>query len=443
MFVKNALWSLLAASSIVSAAPVADAPGHAIAERYHGKKLGAYHGNKSVAAASGYQNAVYFTNWGIYGRNYTAQELPANKISYVLYAFAQFDSSGTVSSSDSYADLQIHYPGDSWNDVGNNAYGCVKQLYLQKKANRNMRVLLSIGGWTYSQDGKFAAAVDTAAKRTNFAKTAVTLVKDWGFDGLDIDWEYPASATEADNFVALLQAIRAELDSYSAQYANNYHFLLTVASPAGPVHYNNQRLGQMAAVLDFFNFMGYDYAGSGFSTYSGHQANLFPSIGNPNATPFSTDAAVADYIKAGVKPSQIVLGMPIYGRAFDATAGLGKSFSGGGTAGSWEVGIWDYKVLPRAGATELIDAEAGASYSYDPSAQELVTYDTPDIVKAKVAYVKSRGLGGGMFWEASADRTDDKSLIGTSFAALGSLDTTQNLLSYPNSQYANIVAGMA
>ncbi|POS80119.1 glycosyl hydrolase family 18 [Diaporthe helianthi] len=390
--------------------------------------------------ATGYQNTVYFTNWGIYGRNYQPQDLPANELSIVLYAFANLRSTGEVYSSDVYSDLQKHYPTDSWNDIGNNAYGCVKQLYIQKKANRQMKVLLSIGGWTYSTN--FPAAASTAEGRALFASTAVTLMKDWGFDGLDIDWEYPADATQAANFVALLQTVRKALDDYAAQYAPGYHFLLTIASPAGPQNYNTMQLSAMSQYLDYFNLMAYDYAGSWDST-SGHQANIYPASdsGNVQAAKYSTDRAVTDYIAAGVPASKIVLGMPMYGRSFEATGGIGQAYTGVGS-GSWENGVWDYKVLPKAGATVITDRAAGATYSYDAGSKELITYDTPAMVSTKVDYLKSKGLGGSMFWEASGDRNDSGSLLTTSYNALGSLSSSQNLLSYPNSQYLNIVAGV-
>jgi chitinase len=322
--------------------------------------------------------------------------------------------------------------------VGNNVYGCVKQLYVLKKKNRQMKILLSIGGWTWSTN--FPAAASTTITRSTFAKTSVTLMRDWGFDGIDVDWEYPSDATQAANFVLLLKAVRSELDAYAAQYAPGYHFLLTIASPAGPSNYNKLNLKAMSDVIDSFNLMAYDYAGS-WDAYAGHQSNLYPNPGNPLSTPFSTQTAISDYIRAGVPSKKIVLGMPLYGRAFENTDGLGKPYSGVG-GGSWENGIWDYKVLPRPGATELLDSVAGASYSYDSGSRTLVTYDTPAVVRNKVSYIKNMGLAGSMFWEASGDRTDGNSLISTTWNVLGGMDSGPNLLSYPNSQYVNLAAGM-
>jgi chitinase len=334
--------------------------------------------------------------------------------------------------------LQKHYSTDSWNDQGNNVYGCIKQLYILKKHNRQMKVLLSIGGWTYSTN--FAAVASTAASRSQFASTAVGFVKDLGLDGIDIDWEYPADDTQAGNFVLLLAELRSQLNAYAAQYAPSNTFLITVACPAGPSNYKILHMSAMDAYLDAWHLMAYDYAGS-WSSYSGHDANLYPDPSNPNATPYNTQQAITDYIAGGVPAHKIVMGIPLYGRAFESTNGLGQTYSGVG-GGSWENGIWDYKVLPKAGATEYFDSTAGASYSYDPAAKELISYDNVAEAQLKATYIANKGLGGAMYWESSADKNGTDSLIGTIAGSFGNLDQSQNCLSYSGSVYANMAAGM-
>ncbi|KAJ8069551.1 hypothetical protein OCU04_003201 [Sclerotinia nivalis] len=432
LFVQYSVLALTCLSSFASAS--------AVPHGHYPKKSGVKATVEGAveAATGGYHNAAYFVNWAIYGRNYQPQQLPASKLTHVIYAFANLQTDGTVYLSDTYSDLEKHYPTDSWNDTGNNVYGCIKQLYLHKKHNRQMKTLLSIGGWTYSSN--FAAASSTTATRARFAATAVRFVQDLGFDGIDIDWEYPANDVEAANFVLLLQAIRSALDAYAARYAPGYHFLITAATPAGPDHYNVLRMADMDKYLDSWHLMAYDYSGSWDNT-TGHNANLYPSVLKPKSTPYSTQRAIIDYVAKGVPISKIIMGLPLNGKSFMNTTGLGLPYSGVGT-GSWEAGIYDYKVLPRAGATEVYLPDLVATYSYDDVTKELISYDNVMSVSTKTKYIMASGMGGAMFWETSADKTDDGSLISTTAGLFPALDQARNLLTYNASAYANMAAGM-
>lgn len=157
--------------------------------------------------------------------------------------------------------------------------------------------------------------------------------------------------------------------------------------------------------------MAYDYAGS-WDSVAGHQANLYPSTSNPNTTPFSTSRAIDYYKSHGVPSQKLVLGMPLYGRAFASTDGPGTTFSGTG-GGSWEQGVWDFKALPQPDSQEHVDREVVASWSYDPVRRLMVSYDNIEVAERKTGYIRDERLGGAMWWESSGDKPGDAGLIAT------------------------------
>ncbi|GAA5953090.1 hypothetical protein JCM21900_005064 [Sporobolomyces salmonicolor] len=395
-----------------------------------------------VPGPNGKVNVGYFTNWGIYGRSYKPDSIPVEDLTHLLYCFANLRETGEVHLTDSWSDQEIHYANDSWNDLSasSNLYGNLKQLYLFKKRNRHLKVLLSIGGWTYSENGKFAKPVSTPAGRKTFVESAVRIVEDYGLDGLDIDWEYPSNPSEAQDYVSLLRDLRHGLDQLAASKGMHLPqgFELTIAAPCGASTYDKLMVTEMDQYLSFWNLMAYDYCGS-WESIANHQANLFGA--SPNA--LSTDRAIRFYSSKGVPVHKLVLGIPLYGRSFTNTRGPGTPFNGVGP-GSWEAGSYDYKALPLPNSQTAFDPHLVASSCLTPSG-EWVSYDSPESAAAKAEFICVNQLGGAMYWELSGDRKRGEggivAIVKDRMAREG-MDTRENWLDYRGSKWTNLREGM-
>ncbi|KAK0385120.1 hypothetical protein NLU13_7598 [Sarocladium strictum] len=375
-----------------------------------------------TAAAAGYVNAGYYASWKTYA-GYTPEKLNYAAMSHVFYAFASISANGTVYPTDPWGDYQQPHAGD--------------QLYLQKKKNRKLKVLLSIGGAT--ANGGFLNATTNSASRSRFVNSAIKLMLDFGMDGIDLDWEFPTTTTQANNYYLTIKQMRDAIDKKAAALGQNYHYLVTAALPAGPANYNLLNLASMSYGLDFFNIMAYDFSGP-WSTVGAHASNLYNDKSNPSSTPVSADKAVRDYIAKGVPASKINLGIPLYGKSFANSGGLGKSYKGTRSPNA-DFSI-PFNQLPKSGAKVMERPDAGALVTWDSNTKELVTLDGGYSARLKAAYLKQLGLAGAFFWETSGDKTGSSSLITIVKNALGTLDQTNNQLMYPSSEFVNIRNGV-
>jgi chitinase len=131
----------------------------------------------------------------MYARKHFVTDLPADKLTKINYAFANVNNvTGEVELSDEWADVQFPYPGDVVVNGSTQLLGNFNQLYKLKQEHRNLKVVLSIGGW--NGRGNFAPGLSKAENRQRFCTSSLSLIADLGLDGIDIDWEYPSDEKE-------------------------------------------------------------------------------------------------------------------------------------------------------------------------------------------------------------------------------------------------------
>ena len=378
-------------------------------------------GSASVSRVVG-----YYPGWGIYGRGFEVADLPGDQLTHINYAFANLVG-GECVLGDPWADVERHLPGDPWSGPGSDApyFGNFHQLDLLQEEHPALKTLISIGGWTWS--GNFSDAALTPASRAAFATSCADFMENYGFDGIDIDWEYPGGGglgsntsrpEDTANFTLLLEAVREELDTRGA--SKDRHYLLTIAAPGGADKISNIDVEEIHDFLDFINVMTYDFHG-GWSTASNFNAPLYGSPADPNPIAgANADASIQAYLGRGVPPAKLVLGVPFYGRAVEGVAdvngGLFQDFTGV-PFGTWDdgstgpTGMFDYadialNYVGQPGVNLYRDVESGVPWLHQPATGLFLSYDDPESLRLKKDYVETNGLGGVMIWEMSSDLDD-------------------------------------
>ncbi|WP_406252160.1 glycoside hydrolase family 18 protein [Streptomyces atratus] len=364
----------------------------------------------ATPTAAGGKVVGYFTNWGVYGRNYHVRNIEtsgsADKLTHINYAFGNV-TGGKCAIGDSYADYEKAYTADQSVDGVADTWdqdlrGNFNQLRKLKKLHPDLKVIWSFGGWTWS--GGFGEAAKNPAA---FAESCYNLVEDprWAdvFDGIDIDWEYPnACGLTCDTsgpaaLKGLTTALRSKFGS------NNLVTAAITADGSDGGKIDAADYAGAAQSLDWYNVMTYDFFGAWDAKGPTAPHSPLTSYNGIPKAGFSSADAITKLKAQGVPASKMLLGIGFYGRGWtgvtqDAPGGTAT----GAAPGTYEAGIEDYKVLKNScPATGTV---AGTAYAH--CGTNWWSYDTPATIATKMNWKNQQGLGGTFFWELSGDTTD-------------------------------------
>jgi chitinase len=362
-----------------------------------------------------YRVVGYYAAYNIYEREYFVTDIPAQYLTHINYGPIDISPNGQCISADTWADTEYSYPGD---ERGERLRGNVKQLRLLRGDYPGLQVILSIGGWDFSS--RFSDVALTEESRRRFAASCVALMRQYDFDGLDVDWRYPveggllSSEREEDrhNLTLLLEELRAQLDAAGTDEGRPY--LLTLTAPGAEAFYRHFELENVHLYVDWINITSYGYQGA-WSELASHHAPLYGNSSDPRGeemrTMYNVDGTVNAYLNAGIPASKIVIGIPLFAQTWRNVRpgdlfGLYQPASGVPT-GTRDGGLLYYRdlqpLLDSDSYTRYFDNETRAPWLYNATTRIAVSYEDQESIAYKMAYIRSLGLGGAFAWELSYD----------------------------------------
>lgn len=367
---------------------------------------------KPESQDKGPRSLAYFTSWSSYDRALAVKNIDPNLLTHINFAFANLTPEGEVVIGDEENDLKKDF-GTDLGGKEEDRYGHLGQFRQLKEKYPHIKVLISVGGWSWS--GNFSDVAADPVKRDRFAASAAEFVTKYGLDGVDIDWEYPVEGgdnimhrpTDNENYEMLLKATRKALNEQGEKDGKTY--LLTVCARAVGRFIIDANLIDSMQYLDFINLMTYDFHGP-WERKTDFQTALYDS----NKGALTIDSSVTTYSKY-INPADINLGLAFYGRGWtnvgsenNGVKQLAEKISGIGYGlGTWEAGVFDYwdieeNYVGKNGYVKYYDEMAQCPYVFDGTTW--IGYDDEQSIRVKTEYAMEKGLGGVFFWEFGGDR---------------------------------------
>lgn len=366
--------------------------------------------NNSVQAQEDFKVVGYYTSWG------PPANLNPNNLTHINFAFADVCWDGEHGNPEVWVpegerntwpctDLQGNEGevpngsvvlGDPESDI--RALQTLREL---KQVNPDLKTLVSIGGWSWSYNISLAARTDESRKA--FAESAVAYVREFGMDGVDLDWEYPVEGgmwnnhrdpSDKENHTLLLKEIRHALNNAEAEDGKEY--LLTIASSVSFSYPTNNELDKISEIVDFINIMAYDFNGT-WTPMSAHNAPLYedPQAVDADVHPYHIDQAINGHLNAGVPANKLVMGLPFYGRSWGncnqestgemTTINGGYQLCDGNGDGDLEPGVYSYEyirgnLVNKNGFKYYWNNNAKVPYLYNDEIGEFITFDNVESI---------------------------------------------------------------
>jgi len=285
----------------------------------------------------------------------------------------------------------------------------LRKLSKLKRINLGLKILISIGGWTWSKNFSDAVLTDTSTQ--NFVSSAVAIVSKYNLDGIDIDWEYPGMMGDSNiyrpedkqHYTFLFKDLRESLDSLS--HITNMKYYVTTAVGGSQNYIDHTEMDKVQQYADYINIMSYDYASSS-DPVSGHHTNLYTSSGDNNQ--HSAHKSIQAFIASGVPPAKIVIGIAFYGKGWQMESAENNGLYRKAVKPARGGGFTYLKdsLVNKNGYKQYWDAKAKAPYLFNPDKKIFISYDDERSVKNKCKYVKRYHLAGAMFWEYNSDKKE-------------------------------------